>query len=95
MKLLILYGLLVCQSITTIEEYNKIKALLNDPLQLLTYLESKDQHSNTPLMRLFDRASDDQIGELIPKLKGQSFNLELQGLQKKQFFLMPVIDKVH
>lgn len=69
------------------EEYNKIKELLASPIELGAYLESQDQYSNTPLMRLFDKATDDQINELLPTLKQTKFNLEMEGpAQETAFF---------
>lgn len=87
MKQLLLYGIFACGSISGMEEFNTIKGLLDDQTKLIAYLESQDQDSNTPLMRLFHKATDDQINELLPLLKQTKFNLEMAGpAQETAFF---------
>lgn len=79
MKQLLLYGIFLCCSISGMEEFNTIKALLPDSPKLILYLESQDQHSKTPLMRLLDTATDAMLEELLPLLKDYRFNKEIPG----------------
>lgn len=87
MKVILLYVTLISNTIWSMEEYQKIKELLAHPRELTAYLESQDQHLNTPLMRLLDKATDDQLNELLPLLKDVKFNLEIKGpAQETAFF---------
>lgn len=79
MKQLLLYGIFACCSISGMEEFNAIKALLDDPSKLTAYLESQDSHSKTPLMRLLDKDTDAMLEELLPLLKDCRFNREIPG----------------
>lgn len=77
MKQLLLYATLVGSTIHAMEEYNTIKTLLNNNAGLKSYLETQDTHHHTPLMRLFDKATDQMLEEIVPLLKDCPFNMEL------------------
>ncbi len=88
MKQLLLYGLFLYATINSMDsEYARIKSLLTKPHELVTYLESQDAYLHTPLMRLLDKATDEQIQDLLPHLRGYPFNLEIKGpAQETAFF---------
>lgn len=77
MKQLLLYVTLIGGTICAMEEYNTIKSLLNNAAELKTYLETQDAYHHTPLMRLFDKATDQMLEEIVPLLKDCPFNTEL------------------
>lgn len=79
MKQLLLYGIVACCSISGMEEFNTIKILLDEPSKLTLYLESQDQYSRTPLMRLLDNGTDAMLEEVLPPLKCCKFDREIPG----------------
>lgn len=87
MNVIIVYASLLCCTILSMEQIAQIKELLSDQPSLITYLESIDARSKTPLMNLLEKASDEQLEEILPLLINIPFNTEIVGpAQETAFF---------
>ncbi len=87
MNVMIVYASLLCGTILGMEQIAKIKELLSDQPSPTAYLQTQDSRSKTPLMSLLEKASDQELQEILPLLTGVPFNTEIVGpAQETAFF---------